>query len=388
MASAAIYELSPCPPKSRDWSAKEAGAAFGRALRAAISLGFASADLQLEIAGRAKTLAEAFAECGEHAELMDAATVLGAQLHYHRTLKNGQLVPEAEAVLALSQAQQLFKASIVEHEQSRFSRALGMLAEAQQALAQVEAAVACARKRQLLEDLAHEWSIQVEECCMQENISKAQRHLKRGETLLKQALEEEEVLDMDALFAAMDELRCVVAHSAKCDLEQEACALAHLGVIHARVFSNRERGHELCQRALHEALSMSPRDFRKQTWFTKAELIVKEYQTRRQQEESNVWQAARKPHLEALKDELAKLKTLTDANNVTNFLRHIYKEHPLKNAEQKLLEPIEGNEKKRLTKALLHYHTDKQNKDELGEKWYVLCEEITKYLNVFFNKFK
>jgi len=44
---------------------------------------------------------------------------------------------------------------------------------------------------------------------MQESISTAQCHLKRGESLLKEALEENEVLDMDALFTAMDQLRGV-----------------------------------------------------------------------------------------------------------------------------------------------------------------------------------
>jgi len=39
-----------------------------------------------------------------------------------------------------------------------------------------------------------------------------------------------------------------------------------------------------------------------------------------------------------------------------------------------------------LLKAVLHYHPDKQS--QYDRKWALLCEEITKWLNVAYQKFK
>jgi hypothetical protein len=63
------------------------------------------------------------------------------------------------------------------------------------------------------------------------------------------------------------------------------------------------------------------------------------------------------------------------------LLDYVYKKHPPKVPSYTKGEELDktGTSKKRLMKAILFYHPDKQVL--FGMEWKVLCEEITKYLN-------
>jgi DnaJ-domain-containing protein 1 len=72
------------------------------------------------------------------------------------------------------------------------------------------------------------------------------------------------------------------------------------------------------------------------------------------------------------------------------LLKHIYAKHPprrkvVKKEEGKATDGTTETLKQKLRKALVDYHPDKQRhmRDEDME-WYVLAEEITKYLNGFY----
>ena len=65
--------------------------------------------------------------------------------------------------------------------------------------------------------------------------------------------------------------------------------------------------------------------------------------------------------------------------------RFIYKEFPPKNATHKLDESVKST-KKQYKSASIHYHPDRQK--EHGEKWVVICEEISKYVNQRYDCFK
>ena len=68
------------------------------------------------------------------------------------------------------------------------------------------------------------------------------------------------------------------------------------------------------------------------------------------------------------------------------LLLFIYKTFPPKNdthrlpEEDKMKSPNKKEIQKILQKAVLHYHPDKQNAEEHGMKWKVLCNDITKLL--------
>jgi len=94
-----------------------------------------------------------------------------------------------------------------------------------------------------------------------------------------------------------------------------------------------------------------------------------------------------------IKELEAELKDLKEANigAPVGLLRHIYKTYPPKNTEHKL-DDTDLDKASKLKKVLLtaiqHYHPDKQDKEEHGRKWAVLCEEITKLLNGRYETYK
>jgi hypothetical protein len=51
-------------------------------------------------------------------------------------------------------------------------------------------------------------------------------------------------------------------------------------------------------------------------------------------------------------------------------------------------EPTSENAKALLRKAVVHYHPDKQHSSRDDERWCVLCEEITKFINNFYEMLK
>ena len=67
----------------------------------------------------------------------------------------------------------------------------------------------------------------------------------------------------------------------------------------------------------------------------------------------------------------------------------IYEEFPLKNPctipkrEDVIGKDLEDLEKT-FKKAVINYHPDRQDEEKFGIKWKILCEEITKYLTIFY----
>mmetsp|Transcript_40396 Transcript_40396/g.46301 ORF Transcript_40396/g.46301 Transcript_40396/m.46301 type:complete len:363 (-) Transcript_40396:257-1345(-) len=94
----------------------------------------------------------------------------------------------------------------------------------------------------------------------------------------------------------------------------------------------------------------------------------------------------RQPYLDALKEELKALQEKFDEGKEA-YLRHIYAKHPPKGSKRLEPEDFKGD-KKSLMKVIRYYHPDKNNEKGQAKKWSVLCDEITKYLNIFYEEFK
>ena len=120
-------------------------------------------------------------------------------------------------------------------------------------------------------------------------------------------------------------------------------------------------------------------------WYKTCTEALRRYQSETVTNDEAIRQKEREKYLKELE---AELKDLEEANTgsgtsgVQCFMKHLYKTYPPKNPEHKLDEKsMEDNTKKALLAAILHYHPDKQDKEQHGHKWTVLCEEITKLLN-------
>ena len=91
--------------------------------------------------------------------------------------------------------------------------------------------------------------------------------------------------------------------------------------------------------------------------------------------------------LQELSGVIRKLQEASE--DVQMFLRYIYKAHPPKKPEHKLDETLLKTDqiKKAIKTAIRHYHPDKLSKD-LGRKWLLLSEEITKCLTNMYRLYK
>ena len=127
-------------------------------------------------------------------------------------------------------------------------------------------------------------------------------------------------------------------------------------------------------------------------WYKDCHRILERYQAEVVQQESEKWQEERKPHLKALEKEISELNRVSKTGDKA-LLTHVYTDHPPKDPTQKLDEFPDVNDddyssgmKNLFRKAVIHYHPDRAGKH--GDKWKVLCEEISKVLTNRYERYK
>lgn len=79
--------------------------------------------------------------------------------------------------------------------------------------------------------------------------------------------------------------------------------------------------------------------------------------------------------------------------NDAEFLFHVIENIPPKRkfslpSKEKVLQMSQGDLKKIFQKAVVVYHPDKQDVEEYGMKWKVLCAEITKVFTNIYEAYK
>ena len=121
--------------------------------------------------------------------------------------------------------------------------------------------------------------------------------------------------------------------------------------------------------------------------------MLRELQEQEQAKEDSEWQNRRKVALEQLTEELKKLAEFSKKNDrglVKALFDTFPPEHRADESWRNLL-PEEDSEvgwKNLFRKLVVIYHPDRVDKEKLGEKYYVLCEEITAELNRRYSQYK
>lgn len=118
-------------------------------------------------------------------------------------------------------------------------------------------------------------------------------------------------------------------------------------------------------------------------WYIVSTSALKRYQEETVQHEEEERAKERAEIKEKMKEELDALDK--DHKNMKNkeFLKHLYNKYKPKNPAhifEDFDETVDVQTKKRLQKAILHFHPDKVDAEELGWEWKIMTEEITKYL--------
>ena len=206
----------------------------------------------------------------------------------------------------------------------------------------------------------------------------------QAESLFRMHLLNQESVNFDLMWDVADMFKHCTMLVREQDTEQEAIGLSRLGKMFDVVLKLPDKAKGYYKQSFQLATAMFPRIFNTKDWYKDCSQAVERYQREAVQREEYSWQEKRKPFLEELKPELDALAEAA-ADGYVILLRYIYSKHPPKNKDHTLIG--DGKTKKSVKMALLHYHTDKLNKDE-DTKFYVLCEEICKLLSQKYEQLK
>ena len=211
-----------------------------------------------------------------------------------------------------------------------------------------------------------------------------------GDDLFNSVLCDEDNLNVDMVWEVVDFYKRAILLTREKDVEFEAIGHSRLGRVYDQVLKLKVKAKENFLRCLELCNSMYPRVFTTDKWYQEATEALNRYQQETIRKEEEAWSVEKNAILLELKEDIKKLEELS--TNAEDLLRHIYKAHPPKNKEHKLNESFltgeNRNVKKALRESLLHYHPDRLKAKDLGKKWIVLCEEITKYLNRKYEVYK
>lgn len=211
-----------------------------------------------------------------------------------------------------------------------------------------------------------------------------------GDDLFNRMLKEEDSLNMDVVWDVVDWYKQSILLTREKDLELEAIGHTCLARVYDQVLKLKFKAKENFLHCLQLVNTMHPRVFTNEKWYQYATQTLSQYQQEVLRQEEDAWSTEKSAILIELQDDIKKLEELSE--NAEGFLRFVYKTYPPKNVAHKLNESLligeNKNVKKALRDGLLHYHPDRLKAKDLGKKWIVLCEEITKYLNRKYEVYK
>ena len=236
----------------------------------------------------------------------------------------------------------------------------------------------------------------------------SQQHRIQGESFFRQMLFNEETLDTELLWICIDHLSTSMQCLRGADNNPETCSChesfakscSALGLVYEKVLKIPEKAHGLyLQTILHCDIvtHTTGAQFFSKEWYQVAKSGVEAHRRRREAFDSAEVERLREPTLAALKPTL----TAIDAAIATcqskmykghALMVHIYAKVPPKKSGAVLADPLDRDNKEEMKKAFLkavtHYHPDKKCNKESGIEWLVLCEEITKRLNEYYEVVK
>ena len=181
--------------------------------------------------------------------------------------------------------------------------------------------------------------------------------------------------------------------------ESFAKSCSALGLVYEKVLKMSEKAHGLyLQTILHCDIvtHTSGAQFFSKDWYQVAKSGIEAHRRRREAYDEAEVAKQREPTLAALKSTLAAIDAAIATCESKQFkghalMVHLYAKVPPKNGavlEPSLSRDSKEQMKKAFLKAVTHYHPDKKCNKESGIEWRVLCEEITKRLNEFYEVVK
>lgn len=190
---------------------------------------------------------------------------------------------------------------------------------------------------------------------------------------------------MWSILTAIDLLKEAQVLARETSLEHEAEAAARLAKIY-RTFADvndEMKSATYYKQAFNLLQSLGGRSLLNIDWVIDTKLA----RVRLQQKESADADARRAPILEkhkAMLDEIRMNLGLTDKE--VEGLLFLYERYPPKNNKPPKEKLEKGDLKGAIKVVLLHYHPDRNREDLFGYEHSVVCEEITKYVNLMYSR--
>ena len=170
--------------------------------------------------------------------------------------------------------------------------------------------------------------------------------------------------------------------------EVELIAMVHtkIGLVYLSVFENKRRAKSCFLEAMNLSTKL-PMNPYTQNWYAELKNAMEDIRKKEEALENEKWENKRKPFLDELKKEIQLLWEYQSATprELVNFLFETFPPKHIPNAEKP---PVQRIEQKTLLKLCPLYHPDKIDKEKFDAKYIVLCEEITKLINLKYGDLK
>lgn len=222
-------------------------------------------------------------------------------------------------------------------------------------------------------------------CLIHLHRAQAMREKDIGKKMVEDLLNDEEDLSIELVWQAVDQFTYAIKMCKGVDIELEAELNSSLGNVFGKILKLEDRAIKYYEASLALANTLVPRVMTTVEWYKRALDFLKEIQERKAQQEEKDFEKLKQKYQQELQPLCTEINQKSTSLETKEFLAYLYGKFPPKNNLNASLDSS-LNLKKQVQNALIHYHPDKnQNEDE---KWIVLVNEITVYLNSHYYKFK
>ena len=228
-------------------------------------------------------------------------------------------------------------------------------------------------------------------------LAEALQLVTNGDAELASTLANHENLQLDLIFGVEDKYKYALVLARGEDIEIVCLTYTKLARLYLKVYTDgihRTKARE----TLNDVMNFSKvigRNLYQTDWYREAASMLREVQEAEQAKEDNEWQNRRKVALGKLSKELKLLAEFSKKNDrglVEALFTTFPPKHRADEGWKKLLPEDLGDEdvgwKNLFRKMVIIYHPDRVDKAKLGEKYHVLCEEITTELNRRYSQYK
>jgi len=224
----------------------------------------------------------------------------------------------------------------------------------------------------------------------------ALQYLSNGDKQLAYAIDCYEELHMDLIFDVEDQYKFALNLAKGEDMEIVCMVQTKIAKLYLKVYTDgihKTKAREILTEVMNFA-GIIGRNMYEADWYKEATQLLSDLQKAAQTKEDSEWKNKRKAVLESLATELKQLEEFAkkdDRGLVEALFATFPPKHQPSDKWGQLL-PKEGvpesGWKTVFKKLVIIYHPDRVGKERYGDKYHVLCEEITAELNRRYSSYK